>query len=109
MDIATMVGVIAGFALIGGAIFMGGGAGAFFNLPALFITVGGTVCATLVHFPLSEMLRIVAVVKRTFLVGIAPAEQVIGDMTEYARVARRDGVLALEEHHDHRTQHPAAP
>jgi chemotaxis protein MotA len=97
MDIATMVGAVAGFVLICGAIFMGGGAGAFFNVPAMLITFGGTACATLVHFPLAEVLRIFAVVKRTFAVNIPPADRVIRDMSEFARTARRDGVLALEE------------
>lgn len=97
MDVATMLGAVAGFVLIATAIFIGGGAGAFFNVPAIFITVGGTVCATLVHFPLAEVLRILSVVKRTFAVNIPLAEKVITDMSEYARVARRDGVLALED------------
>ena len=97
MDIATMVGALAGFLLIGGAIFIGGGAESFVNVPSLLITVGGTVCATLVHFPLGEVLRIFSIVKRTFAVSIPSAEKVITDMTEFARVARRDGVLALEE------------
>jgi len=97
MDIATMLGAVAGFVLISAAILMGGGAGAFLNVPAVLITVGGTFCATLVHFPLAEMLRIFSIVKRTLLVNIPPPENVIRDMSEYARIARRDGVLALEE------------
>lgn len=97
MDVATMLGAVAGFGLIAAAIFIGGGAGSFFNVPAVLITVGGTVCATLVHFPLGEVLRIFSVVKRTFAITIPPAEAVIRDMTEFARTARRDGVLALEE------------
>jgi len=97
MDIATLLGAVAGFVLIAGAIFIGGGAGAFLNVPSLMITVGGTVCATLVHFPLGEVLRIASVLKRTFAVNIPPAGQVIADMSEFARAARRDGVLALEE------------
>jgi chemotaxis protein MotA len=92
-----MLGAVAGFILIATAIFIGGGAGAFLNVPAMLITVGGTICATLVHFPLAEVLRIASVVKRTFAVNIPPAERVIRDMSEYARIARRDGVLALEE------------
>jgi chemotaxis protein MotA len=97
MDIATLLGAAAGFVLISAAILIGGGAGAFLNVPAVLITVGGTACATLVHFPLAEVLRIVTVVKRTFAVNIPPAEQVIRQMAEFARTARRDGVLALEE------------
>ena len=97
MDIATLLGAVAGFVVIAAAIFIGGGAGAFLNVPAMLITVGGTFCATLVHFPMAEVLRIFSVVKRTFAVNIPPAERVIEQMSGFARTARRDGVLALEE------------
>ncbi|MHC4480784.1 MAG: motility protein A [Planctomycetota bacterium] len=97
MDIATMLGAVVGFVLIGAAIFIGGGAGSFLNVPAMLITIGGTACATMVHFPLPEVLRILSVVKRTFTVNIPSAEKVIRDMSEFARTARRDGVLALED------------
>lgn len=97
MDLATLVGVLAGFILIATAIFLGGGAGAFVNVPAVLITVGGTCCATLIHFPLGKIMKIFRVVQRTFTVNIPHAEMVIDRMVEFARVARRDGVLALED------------
>ena len=97
MDLATLLGVLAGFILISTAIFLGGGAGAFVNVPAVLITVGGTCCATMIHFPLGKILKIFQVVKRTFTVDIPDAETVIGRMVEFSRVARRDGVLALEK------------
>ncbi len=97
MDIATLLGIVLGFVMILGAIFMGGGAGAFFNVPSILITVGGSMCATLVHFPLADVLGIINVIKRTFTIDIPHARSVIEDMVEYARIARRDGLLALEE------------
>lgn len=97
MDIATLLGAVAGLILTAAAIFMGGGAGAFINVPSLLITGGGTLCATLVHFPIGEVLKIFKVVRRTLTVNIPPADKVIKDILEYARVARRDGVLALED------------
>lgn len=97
MDLATMVGVVAGLTVIAISIFMGGGAGAFFDVPSVLITVGGMICATLVHFPLGQVVGIVGAVKRTITVNLPEAEKVIRDMSEYARIARRDGVLALEE------------
>jgi len=97
MDIATILGAVAGLLLVGSSILIGGGAGAFFNVPSILITVGGCTCATLVHFPLGDVLGMAKVLKRTISANIPVAEQVIKDMAEYARVARRDGVLALEE------------
>jgi chemotaxis protein MotA len=97
MDIATLVGAIAGFLLIAAAIFLGGGAGAFVNVPAVLITVGGTVSATLIHFPLVEVLKIFQIVNRTVSVNLPESENVLSEMTEYSKVVRRDGVLALED------------
>jgi chemotaxis protein MotA len=97
MDIATILGAVAGLLLVGSSILIGGGAGAFFNVPSMLITVGGSMSATLVHFPMGEVLNIFKAVKRTITVNIPSAEKVIEQMAEYARVARRDGVLALED------------
>ena len=97
MDIATAIGIIAGFLVISGAIVLGGGALMFVNVPAMLITFGGTFCATLVHFPLGDIVKITGAIKRTFSVNIPLAEDIIESMSEYARTARRDGVLALEE------------
>ena len=96
MDIATFVGVVTGFVLIAAAIYLGGGMGMFFNLPSIFITVGGTFSATLVHFPLGEVMKIFSIVRRTFTINIPEADVVIRDMVEFARILRRDGALALE-------------
>ncbi len=97
MDIATAIGILAGFVVVSGAIVLGGGALMFVNVPAMLITFGGTFCATLVHFPLGDIVGITGAVKRTFSVNIPLAEDIINSMSEYARTARRDGVLALEE------------
>ena len=50
MDSATIVGVILGFIVVIGAIVAGTGARMFFNLPSLANTIGGMLCATLIHF-----------------------------------------------------------
>jgi chemotaxis protein MotA len=51
LDLATIVGVVAGVGLILAAIFLGGGIGFFFNVPSILIVVGGTIAATLINFP----------------------------------------------------------
>ena len=68
MDIATIVGIILGFIVIIGAILSGGtGAGIFYNLPSLAITIGGMLCATLIHFSLPQFLGIFSIVKKQSL------------------------------------------
>jgi chemotaxis protein MotA len=97
MDVATTLGLVAGSILIVWALVMGGDPMIFWDVPSVLITGGGTVCATLIHYPLMEVLTIVGVARRTFTINIPLAERVIKDMSEFARIARRDGVLALEE------------
>ncbi len=97
MDVATIVGIILGFTVIVGAIVAGGGWQMFIHLPSLGITVGGMLCATLIHFSLPQFLGIFSVVKKTIVTKIPPASQLIQKMVNYAAINRRDGALALEQ------------
>jgi chemotaxis protein MotA len=97
MDIATITGTLVGFTLVLGAILIGGGAGAFLNVPSLMITVGGTAAATLINFPLGKVVGIFGVIKKTLLHAIPSPQEQIRIMVDYATVCRRDGLLSLEE------------
>jgi len=97
MDIATIVGVLLGFMVITTAIVIGGGWQIFIHLPSLGITVGGMLCATLIHFSLPQFLGIFSVVKKTIVTKIPPPSELIQKMVNYAAINRRDGPLALEQ------------
>ncbi len=97
MDIATLVGVVSGSACVLIAIFLGGGIGIFINVPSLMITVGGTIAATLISFPLANVLKVFAIAKTCFFQKPVSPVAEIRRITDYARIARRDGILALEE------------
>ncbi len=97
MDIATIVGVILGLIVIIGAIAVGAGAEMFFNLPSLAITIGGMLCATLIHFSLPQFLGIFSVIKKTIVTEIPSQSELIQKMVNYAAINRRDGALALEQ------------
>ena len=64
MDIATIVGVISAFGLVFIAILMGGGIGTFINIPALMIVVGGTLGATMINYPLKDVIGVMKVVQK---------------------------------------------
>ncbi len=97
MDIATVLGLIAGFACVLMAIFTGGGAGLFFNVPAILITIGGMVSATLIHFSLGTVLRIMSIARKCLFNQLPTEQELVQQMVDYAAVSRRDGALALEE------------
>ena len=97
MDIATIIGILLGLTVIIGTISIGAGAEMFFNLPSLAITIGGMLCATLIHFSLPQLLGIFSIVKKTIICKIPLKGELIQQMVNYAAINRRDGALALEQ------------
>jgi len=97
MDIATIVGILLGFIVITTAIISGGGWQIFVHLPSVAITIGGMLCATLIHFSLPQFLGIFSVVKKTIVTKIPPPAELIQNMVNFAAINRRDGALALEQ------------
>lgn len=98
MDIATVIGVLAGFGCIIVAVVSGGSAGVFFNIPSVMITVGGMISSTLIHFSLGNVLGIASIIKKTVLYKLSGESDLIQRMVNYSAVNRRDGALALEQH-----------
>jgi len=97
MDIATIVGVLLGFIVIIGAIAVGGGWQSFIHVPSMAITMGGMLCATLIHFSLPQFLGIFSVIKKTIITKVPPQSELIQKMVNFAAINRRDGALALEQ------------
>ncbi len=96
MDIATVIGLVAAFGLVVGSILMGSGLGLFINPPSLLIVVGGTLGATLINYPLKEVIGIVSVVKNAFFHQTQSTTELIATLVDFAGKARRDGILALQ-------------
>ncbi|MBW8014762.1 MAG: motility protein A [Planctomycetes bacterium] len=97
MDIATIIGILAGFGIIIGAIATGGGARMFMHVPSLLIVLGGMLCTVLIHFSLNQFLSIFGIVKNTFVNKATTLSELIQQMVNYAAINRRDGALALEQ------------
>jgi chemotaxis protein MotA len=99
MDIATIVGLVAGFGLVMSAIFMGSAdSSIFLSVPSILIVVGGTLAATLINYPLSDVLNVFASVKNAVLHRENAPQALIEKLVGFATVARREGILALEAH-----------
>lgn len=97
MDIATLIGLILGPSLVIWGM-MGGGTSitTFVDYPSVAIVLGGAAAAALLSFPLSQILRMPKVVKHVFLSKPRDPKELIAEMVHYAEVARRDGILSLE-------------
>jgi len=97
MDIATIVGIVLGLVVVIGAIAVGAGKELFINIPSLAITMGGMLCATLIHFSLPQFLGIFSIIKKTIATKVPSQSELIQKMVNYAAINRRDGALALEQ------------
>lgn len=96
MDIATVIGLVSGCALVLWAILTNSDLSAFIDPPSFAIVIGGALSVALVSFPLKHFLGIAKVVKNCFFTKARDPKEVIKDLVSYAEVARRDGILALE-------------
>ena len=96
MDLATIIGLIAGLAVVGGAIFAGGDFMSFVDIPSMMIVFGGAIAAILINFPLSNCLGSFSVIMKCFLFKLPDPFRIIEQMKEMAGTAKKDGLLALE-------------
>lgn len=96
MDIATIAGIVAGFLLLILTILPGGSAGTFVDIPSFLVVFGGSTAATLVNFPMNQVVATFKVAAKTFRSQDNQAVAVVTQFSEYAKIARRDGILALD-------------
>ncbi|MFT7484364.1 MAG: chemotaxis protein MotA [Candidatus Paceibacteria bacterium] len=97
MDLTTIIGALLAFGLVLFSMATGpGGIGIFIHVPSLIIVFGGTLGVTLMCFPMEAIKSIVKVMLVTaFRSGGSPEEE-IDRIVEYANLARKEGLLALE-------------
>ena len=96
MDIATLMGIIVAFGLVISSILMGGPGAWFINYPSIMIVLGGTTGATLIAYPLSEVLSVFGVVRNVFLYHSRSAEKLVPIIVDFAKKARQEGILSFE-------------
>lgn len=98
MDIGTIGGILFAIAcILGGQALEGGHAGSLVQATAAIIVIGGTMGACAVAFPMKDFIRglkMAGVAMKEKKSDLGPIMQQIVDL---AGVARRDGVLALEQ------------
>lgn len=96
-DLGTAIGLLAGFGVIAVGVLRGGGdLYWFFNLNAIVIVLGGTIAATLVNYPLKNVLTLFEAFGPVFTSERVDYLEMIGELVDKAEKARREGVLSLE-------------
>lgn len=96
MDIATVIGLIAGIVMVLVTIVSGGHVAGFFSLPSIILVLGGTIAATLINFRMRDVVTVLAIVRKVFEEEEPAPERLIEKIVGISRVARREGILALE-------------
>ncbi len=98
MDLATIIGLVVAWGAVLVALILEGGAiGELFNLPALVLVVFGTIGATLVSTSVRTIVSVPSILRSALRRNDVDLMENIDIMVAFARKARRDGVLALEE------------
>jgi chemotaxis protein MotA len=97
MDLATIIGLISGSLLIFISILIGGSAGLFFNVPGLLIVGGGTIAATFIKFKMTDVIGSISVAMKAFLHKMESPEDIISEMVNFTRIAKKEGLIALEK------------
>ncbi|NOR69156.1 MAG: flagellar motor protein [Methylomarinum sp.] len=97
MDILSIIGVLLGFiAIVGGNFLEGGHLASLINLPALLIVFGGTLGATLLHFPSKVIFHSIKIL---WLI-VSPRKLLLSDqikkVVRWSALARKEGLLGLE-------------
>jgi chemotaxis protein MotA len=98
MDITSVGGIIFAIAcILGGQALEGGHASSLMQATAAIIVIGGTVGAVAVAFPLPDFMRGLKMGKMAFTSKKSDIPELIKQVVDLAGVARREGVLALEQ------------
>jgi len=97
LDRASVIGIILGItAIVAGNMLEGGAVGSILQGTAAVIVFGGTVGATLLSFPFSDVSRAVLSLRDVFFGNRPNSEQIIRQIIDFSVIGRRNGLIALE-------------
>jgi chemotaxis protein MotA len=101
MDILTVIGLLGTAALmiwavVAGASYNFGVLVGYWDTPSAAIVIGGGIMAVMVSLPLGPILMALKASLKTIFNKPPDAKKIVGQLMEFAVIARRDGILALE-------------
>ncbi len=96
MDKSTLAGLGSGFLLIYGSIFMGAGWMTFFDPASLLLVLGGTAASMMVTFTFDELKELPNAFRGFLTFEMPDYRRYIDTFGELSKVARREGLLALD-------------
>lgn len=105
MDFATVLGLVGSLTLVVISILVAPGAslGGFYDLPSIIMVIGGAILTCLTSMPAGRFLNLFRVIAKAIFVPSVDLKKLVATLVEFAVVARRDGILALENQIDDST------
>lgn len=101
MNISTLLGIVSGLTVLSLSFWLTvDTAAVFVNLPGLLLVVGGTFAATLISYPLREILRIFHVIVTVFRTEQRYGREDIDEIVEVARLWFKGEIRPVEEELD---------
>ncbi len=98
MDFSTLLGLICGILLIALGITQNGSAlSEFIHGPSMLIVFGGVIGAVFINSPIEKVVNVVKLTKNVFIKKDNDTKKIIDRIIVLANIARKEGLLALEE------------
>ena len=96
MDLGTLFGILGTWLLIAWALIAGGNPLIYLDVPSLILVVGTTGTVIFMTYPAKKVGGVFKVAAKLFFHKTLPIEKLIEELVSYAEIARRDGILSLE-------------
>lgn len=102
MELGIIIGAIAGWIFILLSILFNadmdiGAVVRFMDAPSVMITIGGTIASTIIAYPVPKLINGLKAVKNILMPKKLDPIGAIANIIELANLARKEGILALEE------------
>ena len=98
MDISTLLGMVLAFAFLVISIFWGGGeVGLFLDPSSVFIVICGSIAAVFASYTTADFFKLPSIMGNAFKKSSYDSVGGINTIVSLANIARKEGMLALEE------------
>ena len=97
-DILTVIGLLAGILLVSVSMASGdGGLTIFWDFGSVCITIGGSLGAVMMTYPMDTVKKIGTLLGQAFKVDQNSKKEIIAQFSDLSKKARREGLLSLED------------
>ena len=96
MDLATVIGIGFGTACLVISILISGSLWSFYDVPSIFITIGGGTASSLIYYKIKDFIKLPKLIGIAFMNKTSKTIDIIALMVKLSEKTRREGLLAIE-------------